>query len=64
MYIYISILENKDSKDNTRQYLQEFKKYLDDNKVKNKIILEKINNKDDTERIVYLGELRDLSLFI
>ena len=60
--VYISILENQDSKDNTRQYLQEFKKYLDENKVKNKIILEKINNKDDKERIVYLGELRDLSL--
>ena len=60
--IYISILENGDSKDNTRTYLEEFKRYLDNNKIPNKIVLEKINNKDDKERIVYLGELRDLSL--
>ena len=60
--IYISILENQDSKDNTREYLKEFKKYLDENNIKNKIILEKIADKGQKERIVYLGELRDLSL--
>ena len=60
--IYISILENADSKDNTAKYLSEFKKYLDENNIKNKIILEKILEKGDKERIVYLGKLRDLSM--
>ena len=60
--VYISILENADSKDNTRKYLSEFKEYLDSNNIKNKIILEKILEKGEKERIVYLGELRDLSM--
>jgi hypothetical protein len=60
--IYISILENGDSKDNTRQYLEEFRKYLNENEIPNKIILDKITYKENKERIVYLGELRDLSL--
>ena len=60
--IYISILENQDSKDNTRKYLSEFKNYLDENNIKNKIILEKILEKGEKERIVYLGKLRDLSM--
>ena len=60
--IYISILENADSKDNTAKYLSEFKKYLDENNIKNKIILDKILEKGDKERIVYLGQLRDLSM--
>ena len=60
--VYISILENNDSKDNTRQYLEEFRNYLNDNKIPNKIILDKIAYKENKERIVYLGELRDLSL--
>ena len=60
--VYISILENADSKDNTGKYLSEFKKYLDENNIKNKRILEKILEKGQKERIVYLGELRDLSM--
>ena len=60
--VYISILENGDSKDNTRLYLKEFEQYLNDNKILNKIILEKINHREDKERIVFLGELRDLSM--
>ena len=60
--IYVSILENGDSTDNTRIYLEEFKKYLNDNKIPNKLILEKITYKKDKERIVFLGELRDLSM--
>ena len=60
--VYISILENADSRDNTPIYLSEFKKYLDENNIKNKIILEKILEKGEKERIVYLGQLRDLSM--
>ena len=60
--VYISILENADSKDNTAIYLSDFKNYLDENNIKNKIILEKIAEKGEKERIVYLGELRDLSM--
>ena len=60
--VYISILENGDSKDNTRLYLKEFEQYLNDNKILNKIIMEKINHRENKERIVFLGELRDLSM--
>ena len=34
--VYISILENADSKDNTAIYLSDFKNYLDENNIKNK----------------------------
>ena len=60
--IYVSILENEDSKDNTRAYLKELEKYLNENKIPNKIILDKIAYKGNKERIVYLGQLRDLSM--
>ena len=60
--VYISILENQDSKDNTRKFLEEFRQYLNNNKISNQIVLEKINEKNNKERIVYLSELRDLSL--
>ena len=60
--VYISILENADSKDNTAKYLSEFKNYLDENNIKNKIVLEKILEKGEKERIIYLGYLRDLSM--
>ena len=60
--VYISIVENADSKDTTAKYLSEFKNYLDENNIKNKIILEKILQKGEKERIIYLGELRDLSM--
>ena len=60
--VYISILENADSKDNTAKYLSEFKNYLDENNIKNKIVLEKILEKGEKERIIYLGHLRDLSM--
>ena len=60
--VYISILENADSKDNTAKYLSEFKNYLDSNNINNKIVLDKIIEKGNQERIVYLGNLRDLSM--
>lgn len=37
--VIISIVENGDSKDKTRNYLREFKAYLDKNKITNKFIL-------------------------
>ena len=37
--IIVSIVENGDSKDNTRQYLKEFKKYLDYKLITNKFVL-------------------------
>jgi hypothetical protein len=39
--VILSIVENGDSKDNTRDYLKEFKIYLDKNKITNKFILRK-----------------------
>ena len=37
--IIFSIVENGDSKDNTREYLKEFKKYLDSKDIPNKFVL-------------------------
>ena len=39
--VIISIVENGDSKDKTRDYLKEFKTYLDKNKIINKFILKR-----------------------
>ena len=39
--VIVSIVENGDSKDNTRKYLEDFQLYLSNNKVINKIILKK-----------------------
>jgi hypothetical protein len=60
--VYVSILENGDSTDKTRIYLEDFQRYLEKEKVQNKIILYKITYKEQKERIVYLSELRDLSM--
>ena len=60
--IYISILENGDSKDNTRTFLKDFQQYLNENSIPNKIILDHIIKRTNKERIVYLAQLRDLSL--
>jgi len=40
--VIISIVENGDSRDKTRDYLKEFKTYLDKNKIINKFILRKV----------------------
>ena len=40
--IIISIVENGDSKDNTRKYLRDFQNYLNEKKILNKFYLEKI----------------------
>ena len=68
--IIISIVENGDSKDNTRQYLKEFKQYLDSKNIPNKFVLEHEtedprNQKNITietknyGRILYLSILRN-----
>jgi hypothetical protein len=68
--IIVSIVENGDSKDNTRYYLEQFEKYLNEKKIRNKFILTKqiedprknLTNKKDKDyaRIKYLVELRNL----
>ena len=37
--VIVSIVENGDSKDNTRKYLKDFQKYLNKNKITNRFIL-------------------------
>ena len=39
--VIISLVENGDSKDNTRKYLEDFQEYLNENKIKNKFHLTK-----------------------
>ena len=46
--IIVSIVENGDSSDNTREYLSKFKKYLDSKLITNKFIL--TNEIDDTRK--------------
>ena len=70
--VILSIVENGDSKDNTRKYLKEFKTYLDKNKIINKFILRKeivdprMNNhsfiKYGPLRIKYFSQLRNKCL--
>ena len=68
--IIVSIVENGDSKDNTREYLKEFKQYLDSKEIPNKFILthetEDPRNKTNITiiekeygRIQYLATLRN-----
>ena len=39
--VIISIVENGDSKDNTRKYLEDFQEYLNENQILNKFYLSK-----------------------
>ena len=68
--IIVSIVENGDSKDNTREYLNEFKQYLDSKSIINKFVLthetedprKKPNiSKEEKKygRILYLATLRN-----
>ena len=68
--IFFSIVENGDSKDNTREYLKEFKNYLDSKNIPNKFVLthktpDPRDRKNLTElekkygRIKYLATLRN-----
>ena len=68
--IIVSIVENGDSKDNTREYLKEFKQYLDSKDIPNKFVLthetEDPRNKTNITkiekaygRIKYLATLRN-----
>ena len=69
--VIISMVENGDSKDKTREYLREFKTYLDKNKVINKFILKKEvedprkkshHRKYGPLRIVFYSKLRNKCL--
>ena len=72
--VMLSIIENGDSKDNTREYLIKFKDYLDNNNIRNKIIIEhliddprkKIFNNDINyiryNRILFYSQLRNKAL--
>jgi len=59
---YVSIAENGDSSDNTGKLLDEFKKELDNLKVKNKIITHKVVEKKNFERIEFLAMVRNLAM--
>lgn len=60
--VIISIIENGDSTDNTRKYLSEFRDYLNNEKILNSIVIDPIIIRGKKERIVFLSELRDLSM--
>lgn len=68
--IIVSIVENGDSKDNTRYYLEQFQKYLNEKQIRNKFILTKqiedprkgmtLKKDKDYARIKFLTDLRNL----
>ena len=70
--VIISLVENGDSKDKTRDYLKKFKAYLDKNKIINKFILRKEikdhrkkfyhSNKNGPLRIKFFSALRNKCL--
>ena len=67
--VIISIVENGDSKDKTRDYLRDFKTYLDKNKIINKFILKReieairnktfLSNKFYSLKLIYYSILRN-----
>jgi hypothetical protein len=57
--VYVSILENGDSKDNTAKKLNEFKSELNEMNVQNLIITERIINKKSFNRIGFLQRIRN-----
>ena len=60
--VIISIVENGDSKDKTRKYLNYFENYLINNKVINIINTDKKETKEGVDRIRFLAKLRNRSL--
>jgi len=60
--VIVSIVENGDSTDKTRKYLQFFENYLINNKVVNLINFEKREQKEGVDRIRFLAKLRNRSL--
>ena len=70
--VIISIVENGDSKDKTRDYLRDFKTYLDKNNITNKFILTRevedirkktyLSNKFHLLKIIYYSILRNKCL--
>lgn len=60
--IYVSIFENGDSNDTTIEELNNFRIYLNNLNIPNKIITHKVTQKGNKERIVYLAELRNYAL--
>ena len=60
--VIVSIVENGDSKDKTRKYLNYFENYLINNKVINIINTDKKETKEGVDRIRFLAKLRNRSL--
>ena len=60
--VIVSIVENGDSTDKTRKYLQFFENYLINHKVVNLINIEKREQKEGVDRIRFLAKLRNRSL--
>ena len=60
--VIVSIVENGDSTDKTRKYLNFFENYLINNKVINIIDTEKKEQKEGVDRIRFLAKLRNRSL--
>ena len=60
--VIVSIIENGDSTDKTRKYLNFFENYLINNKVVNYINTEKKEKKEGVDRIRFLAKLRNWSL--
>ena len=60
--VIVSIVENGDSTDKTRKYLNYFENYLINNKVINVIDMKKKEKKEGVDRIRFLAKLRNRSL--
>lgn len=60
--VFVSILENGDSKDDTAQKLENFKSFLNQEGIRNKIVTETIYTKKYFDRINFLTALRNGAL--
>lgn len=57
--VFVSISENGDSTDKTKEYLETFKDYLSTNNILNEIVTKKIVEKEGKERIEFLSLIRN-----
>lgn len=58
-YIFVSIIENGDSMDHTREYLKNLKYILKSKNINNNIIITKLFKRYDQDRVAWLASLRN-----
>jgi len=61
-YVYVSIIENGDSEDRTREYLENLQDILNKMNIKNNIIITKLFDRYGQDRVAWLASLRNAAI--